>query len=92
MPTTGAVQSSGLKEATGAIKSSAGYLWGLTVISDGINTATAQVHNASGGTLLAQVTTKFFTDHRWFSPPIVANAGLYLTLSGSNADCIVYYE
>lgn len=91
----GAVQSSGLKEADAAIKASAGFLWGISAFGDGTNTAVAKVYNdpdSADGTLLGQAQSKVEGDHVWFSPPIAANAGLYLDISGTNADAIVYFE
>ncbi len=89
------VVSSGLKEADAAIKASAGFLWGITIIPDGTNAAWAKVYNdpdSADGTLLGQASGKVDSVHQWYDPPIVASAGMWLDIDGTNADAIVYYE
>ncbi len=95
MPWPRGVLSSGLKEADAAIKASTGFLWGISVFGDGSNVATAKVYDdvdSANGTLLGQAQSKIEGGHVWFNPPIVASAGMYLDIAGTNADAIVFYE
>ena len=80
------ITSSGVKAASVAIVADGALLWGVQCNSGG----TATVYDnatAASGTVLAVATV---ADTVFFNQPIAANAGLYLSMTGTGA--IVYYS
>lgn len=89
--------SSGRQTASVAIMAAPGKLRGIMAEADGTNAATIIVYDnatAASGTILAKIVVDAGLTYECLLPPggIVANAGLYLSLSGTGAAAVVLYD
>lgn len=86
--------SSGLKSATGAIFAAPCVLVGIKLIG-GSATSVATLHDhptAASGTVVGKVQSAASASDDLLPPNgIVCNNGLYLTLSGTGAEAIIYF-
>ena len=90
------------KTASAAIITEAGFFYGLTIVTDGTNTATVDVYdNASGASgtkliptwIVPSSATSRVQTYNLYPPVIVAN-GIYVNLSvagGGTASYMAYY-
>lgn len=88
-------QSSGLKTTSGIIKAVPCLLTGVLVITDGTNAATVILYdNAStnSGTVLWKCTVvgAAYFGGATFEIPVRAQKGVYMTISGTGANAVVY--
>lgn len=92
------VQSSGLKSADAAIAATGARLHGVYVISDATNVASVVVYDnasAASGTALAKLSIAASTtapQYIVFNDPITASNGIYVDVSGTGANYIIYYS
>lgn len=95
---TGPCTSSGLVSASAVISAYPGRLRGLSVGADGTNAATVILYDnasAASGTVLAKVVVDATTTHDEVHIPddgVVVNNGIYASISGTGAECVVYYD
>jgi len=87
---------SGIKDANAVIFAKPGWLWGITVRTDGTNAATATVYNnasAASGVEAGEcaIPGEDLTGYEAL-PRVWCGNGLYLKLAGTGAKAIVYYE
>lgn len=75
-----------------------GRLRGLSVIADGTNAATVILYDnasAASGTVLAKVVvdaTLTYADLNLPAAGVICNEGIYLDVSGTGAECVVYFD
>lgn len=90
--------SSGLKVASGAIMTMPGKLMGLQGLADNTNAATIIVYDspdAASGVVLAKIVVDATTTYEDAHIPdggIAANQGLYLSISGTGAEAVVWFQ
>lgn len=90
--------SSGLKSSSAVIAARPARLLGLQVLADGTNAATVIIYDnasAASGTILAKVivdATLTAQDARIPLCGVAANNGIYASISGTGAECIVHYS
>ncbi len=94
----GLAKSSGLVAATAAtaVMAQPTILSGVTAISDGTNDATVIVYDnasAASGTVLAKVYADSTVGSNTviFATPVKAEAGITISVTGTNSGGIVYY-
>ena len=89
------VTSSGEKTSSTSILSGPGAVHTILVTADGTNAATVVVYDNTdaSGTILARVVVDagatFENCH--LTTPVVANTGIYLSVSGTGAAAVVHY-
>lgn len=88
--------SSGLLAASGVVLAEPGVVTGLTATTDGTNDATVILYDnaaAAAGTVLAKLTVKGANVNGTLDMylPIRASAGVYLSLTGTGANALVWY-
>lgn len=95
--------SSGLLDASAAVKAAAGTLGGIICIHDGTNDPTITLDDdpdSADGTRLfyfkedvsAGIAADGLYQHFFRLPDVPFSLGCYLTLTGTNAKAIVYYR
>lgn len=90
--------SSGLKSSSAVISALPGRLTGLQVQTDGTNAATVTIYDsasAASGLVLAKFSVlgaSLAGDAHLPEGGIVANQGIYASISGTGATCIVTYQ
>lgn len=90
--------SSDLLSASAAIMVYPGRLMGLTVLTDGTNAATVTIYDnasAASGLVLAKLIVPGATSSVAQRLPdfgVVANNGIYASISGTGAACIVLFD
>jgi hypothetical protein len=92
--------SSGLLTADGAVRVGKGFLLGFTVNNDagGVNDATGILYDnasAASGTVLAKLVaaaTEVSSVSITFPNPIQCENGIFLDITGTGAEVIVYYQ
>ncbi len=90
-------KSSGLLSADGVVMNQPGKLTAVTISADGTNAATVLLYDnasAASGNLLAKVVVDAGLTYEalCFDAPIDALNGIYLDITGTGAECIVYYQ
>ena len=89
-------KSSGEKTSSAAIKSGAGYLGGVIILTDGTNDATVILYDntSASGTKLFEMKVAGGNNGKdiMFPLPITFTKGCYASISGTGASCIVYYQ
>ncbi len=92
---TGPSTSSGLKAASAAILAAPGRLRGITLIG-GSDASTAIVYDnasAASGTVLEKIAVAAGATVRIdYQDGVVANAGIYLALTGTAVGAVVHYD
>ena len=88
--------SSGEKTSSSAILAMPGALRSVSVTADNTNQATVIIYDnasAASGTILARIIVDAGLVYETFIPPtpIVALNGLYASISGTGAACVVHY-
>lgn len=89
-------RSSGLKSSSGIIQTGRNRINAVTLITDGTNAATLTVYdNASAGSglVISKVTASGAqnTTHVIYESPVVAENGIYATVTGTGASYIIFY-
>jgi hypothetical protein len=91
-------KSSGLLIASSVVSTIPGTICGVLVIADGTNAATATVYDnnagVASGTVLWKSTTGagLYLSGGMFPNIIRNNTGIYVAISGTGANAIVYYN
>lgn len=88
--------SSGLRAASAAIANGRNRINAVTLITDGINTASLLIYDnasAASGTVVVKVTAAAAqnTVHLVFENPVVVENGIYADVTGTGAGYIVFY-
>jgi hypothetical protein len=87
--------SSGEKTASAAIVTGPGALQTVIVTADGTNAATVVIYDSlsAAGTILARVVVDagLVFESLHLTIPVVANTGIYLSISGTGAAAVVHY-
>ena len=87
--------SSGVKSSSGAIITGSGTLCGVQALTDGTNNATCVVYDnksAASGNVVGKGISLGAALSGGSALPTTFGTGLYLSVSGTNANCIVYFR
>jgi hypothetical protein len=95
--TTTTCKSSGLKTSSAVVRAAPGKLCGVEIVTNGTNAATIIVYDhasSASGTVLFKGTVAGTDNYggATFGFPVRAASGLYISVSGTEAAGIVYYD